>query len=229
MSNETAICDLNNEFGVFIQFLVALAVFVILFLKRFSEPLPYRRTLHIWFLDTSRQGSGALIIHFFNVVVSTLNGDNPCVWYFSFFIFDSTLGLVLIYLLFKLSLIVIRKYSLVILIPGNYGDGTKTRYTWWFYQSLHYAIVVFVSKWILLAFIQVTQPKKWSKNLIDVFTPLSMYPKLEVFIVMFLIPVILNAFMFCVVDCFIKKKSHGNYVEIPENNLEDQPIINNDD
>ncbi|XP_014676666.1 PREDICTED: store-operated calcium entry regulator STIMATE-like [Priapulus caudatus] len=87
----------------FVQGLLALVSFSALIFKRFCEPKSARRPWLIWFYDTSKQGLGALLIHFANVLLSDAFKGDPCTWYIVSFLLDSTLGLVIIYLGLKAS------------------------------------------------------------------------------------------------------------------------------
>ncbi|GBM96171.1 hypothetical protein AVEN_239488-1, partial [Araneus ventricosus] len=46
--------------------------------KRFCEPRRQRRPWLIWFYDTSKQGMGALVIHFANIFLAEFFQGDPC-------------------------------------------------------------------------------------------------------------------------------------------------------
>lgn len=49
--------------------------------KRFCEPKKHRRSWLVWFYDTSKQGLGAMIVHFCNVFLSEAFKGDPCTWW----------------------------------------------------------------------------------------------------------------------------------------------------
>lgn len=48
--------------------------------KRYCEPPYRRRPWNIWWMDTSKQGIGALFIHMINVLISPIFKGDPCTW-----------------------------------------------------------------------------------------------------------------------------------------------------
>ena len=52
--------------------------------KRFCEPLKHRRSWLVWFYDTSKQGLGAMVIHFANVFMAGEFKGDPCTWFVLF-------------------------------------------------------------------------------------------------------------------------------------------------
>lgn len=200
-STTTARCDLTDTFGFFIQGLLAVVAFSTLILKRFREPKDKRRPLKIWFFDTSKQAIGALVIHFANVYLSQLFTGDPCTWYFINYLLDSTVGLCLIYVFLKISQLIVKYYELDTLILGEYGDPPECNA--WLGQCGLYILVMVIEK-IAVAFLVTLE--FWHKVRQFILKPVKKHPKVEVALVMLIIPFIINAIMFWVVDNFLMHK-----------------------
>lgn len=98
--------DLTNHFALILQGALGFISFGVLILKRLCEPEETRRTWTIWFLDTSKQGLGMMFMHVINVYLSETNSNknaDPCTFYLTSFILDTTVGLCIIWALMKSS------------------------------------------------------------------------------------------------------------------------------
>ncbi|CAG2115897.1 unnamed protein product, partial [Medioppia subpectinata] len=114
--------SLTSWFGWTIQFLLATIAFACLIVKRFCEPQRYRRPWLIWFFDTSKQGFGAIVVHFSNIIVAELvEGRDPCTLYIISFLLDSSIGLLLLWLLIRLTEYLAVRYRYGPLVFGEYG------------------------------------------------------------------------------------------------------------
>lgn len=95
-------CELLGNFGFIIQGILGVLSFAVLFYKRFSENP--KRTWKVWFFDSSKQLSSAGLAHVLNVIIAIFlskksdNGDS-CVWYFINIFIDSTMGMLICYIL----------------------------------------------------------------------------------------------------------------------------------
>jgi hypothetical protein len=89
--------------GSTLQVLLGIIAFNCLVLKRYWESP--RRTWKIWFYDSSKQGTAAVVVHIMNLILSNYmmkQSDHPgdeCTWYFTNVILDCTIGLFLVYLM----------------------------------------------------------------------------------------------------------------------------------
>ena len=73
-----------------------------------------------------------MVIHFANVLLSSVMGSessdhDECSWYFMAVLLDSTLGLVLLYYLLRISARYISRKQLVDLYSGDYGDPPQCK------------------------------------------------------------------------------------------------------
>ncbi|MEE6526190.1 hypothetical protein FKM82_026666 [Ascaphus truei] len=75
------------------------------------------------FLDTSKQAIGMLFIHFANVYLSDLTGEDPCSLYLINFLLDATLGMLLIYAGVRVVSCVVEWGQWDLLRFGEYGKG----------------------------------------------------------------------------------------------------------
>lgn len=200
--------ELMDNFGIFIQGILGMIAFSTLMLKRMKEPKKQRRPWRIWFYDTSKQGFGALFIHFANIYLAdAFSAYDPCTFYLISFLLDSTVGLLLIYIGLKLTQYVVRSLNCHSLYFGEYGDPPKCNA--WLGQCLLYLIVMMMEK-ILVGLM--CMPSFWQevrKYMLSWITN----PHLEVILVMLIIPFVVNTLMFWVIDNFLMKKSkrlHGS-------------------
>lgn len=197
-------CNMNDQFGWIIQGILAFVAFSTLILKRYREPPNERREVIIWFYDTSKQAVGAVVIHFANVLLSTLFRGDPCTWYLINFLLDSTLGLLIIYFFLKLILLIVRLFGWQSLRFGEYGTPPKC--SAWMGQCGLYLIVVVLEKVSIALLVHLPF---WQKVREFILKPIEGHPKVELAVVMLIVPFIINAIMFWVVDNFLmlhKKK-----------------------
>lgn len=120
--------DLTNRFALALQGVLGIVSFGVLILKRTCEDPENRRTWSVWFLDTSKQGLGMMFMHVINVFTSETNQNNvdPCTFYLTSFILDSTIGLLIIWIVTKFSEFMIIKYKIL----GGLPFGEYERYSY---------------------------------------------------------------------------------------------------
>ncbi|XP_065066790.1 store-operated calcium entry regulator STIMATE-like [Rhopilema esculentum] len=191
-------CELNDGFGLVLQGILAFTAFCILILKRYREPASERRPVKVWFFDTSKQAIGAVIIHFANVFLASAFKGDPCTWYFINFLLDTTIGLVIIWLFLKMASIFGRFNGWRSFRFGEYGNPPQR--SWWFRQCFVYIIVMLIEKSIIVLLVQLSF---WDDVRKFILTPFKYHPKLEAGVVMLIVPFIMNALMFWVVDNFL--------------------------
>ncbi|KAJ8258623.1 hypothetical protein COCON_G00176350 [Conger conger] len=188
-----------DSFGIFLQGLIGVVAFSLLLLKRFREPKHERRPWKIWFLDTSKQAIGMLFIHFANVYLSDLTGEDPCSLYLINFLLDASLGMLLIYAGVRVVSAVVEWRQWDSLRFGEYGESVLCRA--WAGQCALYIFIMMFEKVIIVLVLLIPQWKQ-----LALLNPIK-NPQLELAIVMFIVPFFVNALMFWVVDNFLMKKS----------------------
>uniref|UniRef100_A0A3P8X108 Transmembrane protein 110, like n=1 Tax=Cynoglossus semilaevis TaxID=244447 RepID=A0A3P8X108_CYNSE len=191
---------LTDRFGVLIQALLAVVAFSTLMLKRFREPAGIRRPWRIWFYDTSKQAIGALFVHFANVLLSTLTKQDPCSLYLINFLLDATLGMLLIWIAVKLVSKLVERKQWTLLVFGEYGDPPAAAA--WLGQCGVYLLIMVLEKSAVSLVLLVPG---WSK-LQAVMLSYMANPQLELVLVMLIVPFIVNAVMFWVVDSLTMRK-----------------------
>ncbi|XP_070803534.1 store-operated calcium entry regulator STIMATE-like [Pituophis catenifer annectens] len=194
---------LLDRFGVFVQALLALVAFSTLMLKRFKEPKEERRSWRIWFYDTSKQGLGALFIHFANVFLSDLTDRDPCSLYLMNFILDATLGMILIWLGVKTVSWIVAWCQCAYLVFGEYGDPPQAAA--WIGQCFLYLLIMIFEKTAVALVLLIPGWTKLQEILLDYIPS----PQLELILVILVVPFIVNAVMFWVVDSLTMKKHQG--------------------
>ncbi|XP_033845129.1 transmembrane protein 110, like [Periophthalmus magnuspinnatus] len=196
-------CDngaLTDRFGVLIQGLLGIVAFSTLMLKRFREPAGIRRPWRIWFYDTSKQAIGALFIHFANVFLSTFTKEDPCSLYLMNFLLDATLGMLVIWLALKLVSRLVEYKQWTLLILGEYGDPPQAAA--WLGQCGIYLLIMVLEKGVVSLVLLIPG---WSE-LQEVLLGYIANPQLELVLVMLIVPFIVNAIMFWVVDSLMMRK-----------------------
>ncbi|KAM7023221.1 store-operated calcium entry regulator STIMATE-like [Melospiza melodia melodia] len=191
---------LLGRFGVLLQALLALCAFSTLMLKRFKEPKAERRPWRIWFYDTSKQAIGALFIHFANVFLSDLTEEDPCSLYLINFILDATLGMLLIWLGVKVVSWIVQHKKYTYLVFGEYGDPPQAAA--WIGQCILYLLIMVFEKTVISLVLLIPGWTKLQQILLGYIPS----PQLELVLVMFVVPFIVNAIMFWVVDSLIMRK-----------------------
>ncbi|XP_013780979.1 store-operated calcium entry regulator STIMATE-like [Limulus polyphemus] len=192
---------LTDSFGWFIQGVLAGLAFTCLILKRFCEPTKQRRPWIIWFYDTSKQGLGALVIHFANVFLAEFFHGDPCTWYIISFLLDSSIGLFIIFIGIRLTQYFARKKGWHNIVFGEYGNPPKTNA--WLAQCGMYVAIVILEKLMITLLIQLPF---WKNVRSFIMSPIT-NAKVEVAIVVLIVPFIINVIMFWVTDNFLMHKN----------------------
>jgi hypothetical protein len=125
VTTENLSCDLIGLPSFILQFVLGCIAFSTLILKRFREPAPTRRPIFIWMADSAKQAIAMLGAHFCNLLLAQLlpiNNTDKCILYLLNFLLDSTLGILIIYVLFKIIKLIVNYWNIVPLKTGEYGN-----------------------------------------------------------------------------------------------------------
>ncbi|XP_015207899.1 transmembrane protein 110, like [Lepisosteus oculatus] len=208
---------LMDRFGVLIQGLLAIIAFSTLMIKRFREPREERRPWRIWFYDTSKQAIGALFIHFANVFLSNFTEEDPCSLYLMNFLLDATLGMLLIWIAVKVITRVVEYKQFTLLTFGEYGDPPQV--SAWIGQCGVYMLIMVFEKTVISLVLLIPG---WTK-LQDVLLDYIPNPQLELVLVILIVPFVVNAIMFWVVDSLMMRKyKNQKPTESPQSNKSDE-------
>lgn len=126
-------------------------------------------------------------------------GD-PCTWYFVSFLLDSTVGLLIIYIGLKSAQYLALQKGWESLRFGEYGNPPQCNA--WIGQCAIYILVMIIEKILMTLLVQF---HFWVKVRKFILAPVK-DASLEIVIVMFMVPLFVNAFIFWVVDNFLKRQ-----------------------
>ena len=231
-------CELIGTFSLITQGLLGVLCLSSLIAKRAYE-YPMRRTWPVWMFDVSKQLIGALGVHVFNVLLSILktrdddgmmlrsgtNGpnpgdevdDDPCDWYFLNIVLDCTIGVCVLYVVFKYVNLFCKNYlKMTNIESGEYGgDLNRPSFRAYFKQLAIYFISLMITKFILYGLVECFEQELiWlTHNIILIW--LTPYPdEFEIFIVMFVVPIVMNCLQLILIDNFIQNQFTHNINEM---------------
>ncbi|KAI9772163.1 MAG: hypothetical protein M1839_002534 [Geoglossum umbratile] len=235
---DTGECRLLGPFALFVQAALGGLALLSLVWKRYRE-IP-QRPLKVWAFDASKQVVGSVLVHLANLFMSMLSAGqlsvvspalmvkdgesfqpNPCSFYLLNLAIDTTIGIpILIFLLRLLT----RAFALTSfgepvesIQSGNYGQPPRT--SWWLKQSLIYFLGLLGMKLCVLFIFSICPWISWIGDWALRWTEGD--PRIQVFFVMLLFPLIMNAMQYYIIDSFIKDPTDSN-------NLERRPIVDPD-
>lgn len=233
--NNDGKCELIGTFSLLTQAFLGLLCLSSLLIKR-SYEYPVRRTWPVWAFDVSKQLIGAFGVHIFNVLLSILKtapgflhtinnvngGDNnnnnnddgddtqdPCDWYFLNIVLDCTIGVYILYLVFKSMNIICKKYfHLTQIESGEYGPNpNKPSFRAFLKQLGVYFTSLMITKVLLYGLVECFEKQLlwFTSHILLVW--LDEYPdEFEIFIVMFIVPIIMNCLQLILIDNFIRNQ-----------------------
>lgn len=228
-SNNDGKCELIGTFSLFTQAFLGFLCLSSLIVKR-SYEYPLRRTWPVWSFDVSKQLIGALGVHVFNVLLSILKtsgadkaldvnhdedvSDDPCDWYFLNIVLDCTIGVYVLYLVFKGVNKICRDYLHFTQIEsGQYGpDPHKPSFRAFMKQLFVYFSSLMITKFILYGFVECFETQLlWTTSHVLLIW-LDEYPdEFEIFVVMFIVPIFMNCLQLILIDNFIQNQVMHNF------------------
>ncbi|KAI0183908.1 FK506-binding protein 2 precursor [Xylaria flabelliformis] len=239
-------CRLLGPFALLVQLALGGLALLALVYKRWRERP--QRPVKIWFFDVSKQVFGSVLVHIANVFMSMLTSGrfsiklepagvetvvrmlrregvpyvpNPCSFYLLNLAIDTTIGIPILIILLRVLT------GLVAYTPlgkpresiqsGNYGSPPSA--WWWLKQSVIYFCGLFGMKiCVLLIFLilpWISRVGDWALGWTDG------NEQLQIFFVMMLFPLIMNAIQYYIIDSFIKMKETG-HERIPQDEGDDR-------
>jgi len=196
-------CSLLGPTALVVQGLMGILVILSLVYKRHREPK--KRPWRIWFFDVSKQALGQAFVHSLNLLISGFGAvhsyeQNACTFYFFNILIDTTLGVIIIYGLLRLTNhILVDRIHLKGFVSGEYGS--PPRWTYWIRQAVVYAIVLTSMKAIVVAIIAL-----WP-SLIDFGDWLLGWTgsgSFQIVFVMGIFPIAMNIIQFWIIDTIVK-------------------------
>ncbi|CAI5756362.1 unnamed protein product [Candida verbasci] len=217
-------CELIGSFSLFTQLLLGLLCLSSLVIKRIYFEYPIRRNFKIWCFDVSKQLIGAFGVHIFNITLSTLKtsddlsnlileepdiDDDACDWYFLNIVLDCTIGVYILYLVFKFMNHICKDYFHITNIEsGKYGNNLNSpSFKAFFKQLIIYFISLMITKVILYIGVEIFEYQLlWICKNILLYWLNDYSDEFEIFIVMFIIPIIMNCLQLILIDNFIRNQ-----------------------
>ncbi|ODV89056.1 hypothetical protein CANCADRAFT_3696, partial [Tortispora caseinolytica NRRL Y-17796] len=123
---------------------------------------------------------------------------DACDWYFLIFLFDTTIGVPIVYVFVRLFTIIGKWFNVEGIDSGNYDE--PPRYTWFFKQAFIYFLALTSMKAVTYTFIRVV-PLMWLAEFLLAWTNFN--EQIRVGFVMFLFPLVMNMFQYYVIDSLI--------------------------
>ncbi|KAI7887424.1 hypothetical protein K492DRAFT_202592 [Lichtheimia hyalospora FSU 10163] len=213
-------CQILDGFAIVVQLTLAMTALTALGIKRWRERP--RRPVNVWILDVSKQFIGAGTVHFLNLGISYLAGrpangppSNLCVWYFLSLLIDTTLGIAILWfwlriLEWTLEHVIFtsqRQQSKRLSLFDGYGPPPfwPSMLCRWSAQTGVFVLATLCMKICIYASFQAF-PVIF--DLGDWVLAHIKETRYQVVFVMFVFPLFMNAFQFCVIDSIIKGTIH---------------------
>jgi hypothetical protein len=203
---------LAGQFAILIQFILAFICFLTLAIKwHYEKP---RRSTMVWVLDGTKQGVGSMTGHLANIFLSTIlaaslsssSSDDECKWYLMNYLSDATLGILFnLSLLLSLNWFLHRQYDAQQLESyglkfGSYGTPISSSV--WLSQLLIWLIIILIGKLLTFSCFYLISTEV-DLLLSSFFHLFDGYPKVELVMVMIIVPFLLNSFQFWIQDSFL--------------------------
>lgn len=220
-------CQLvGNFFGYAIQATLGVFAFSSLILKKVTDT--EKRTWLHWSRDTSKQALGSLIVHVSNLLISYFLVDetfsDPCVFYMVTFVVDSILGTIWSIVWVKgIEYVDARWWHTGHLQSGFYGRPPSCKT--WGIQTLVWILITTVGKIVLLwGIVEPFESQLYAAGL-WLMSPFLSMPRVELVMVMVVIPVVLNSVVFWQTDRWIMNSSHSPELFLPPDMDDEFPCL----
>lgn len=210
MTAEGPTCELLGPVSLVLQLFLGCFALQLLVLKRkWEEP---RRPWLIWLYDVSKQVLGASLSHLLNLIGSIVLSDdipelndNPCTWYFLNILFDTTIGVPLLWACLWYIYSLAYRFNVKDVMSGEYGDPPRFRA--FAKQAALYLLSVIVAKFILsIVLYFVPFLDDWGAYLIS-WTDFD--SRVQIAFVMLIFPTVMNSLQYYVIDSIIQSPKFG--------------------
>jgi len=199
------------------QAFLGVVCFVSLVGKRFTDKI--RRPWKIWFLDTSKQGFSAFLVHFLNILLSMAFGEwldadaDPCNWYWINLTLDDTLGVGILFLLLKVLQCTYRTKCVgrpELALSGEYGEPPDVRI--FGRQFLDWQGLVILQK-AFFAVMVVKYTEQVAAVAAFLLGWLDSFPRVKLVVVMVVTPLTMNVFALWMADSFLQADPRNTDIE----------------
>ncbi|ODV85708.1 hypothetical protein CANARDRAFT_180115, partial [[Candida] arabinofermentans NRRL YB-2248] len=209
-------CELLGPFALLVQALMGILALSSLVWKR-SKEYPNRRPWKVWLFDVSKQVLGAFGIHMLNVFMRTGlppdskprlpiddGVDNPCDYYFLNILFDTTIGIPILWAVLYMVFNLARRAGIEGIVSGEYGSPPKYSY---YSKQLGLYFVGLLSMKLIIYIMLIYCPflvkfANWMLHWSD------SSPNFQVGLVVFIFPLIMNTFQYYVIDNIIQSPEY---------------------
>lgn len=221
-------CQLLGPASLFVQFVMGVSALGLLVFKRnYEHP---KRKLDVWLFDIGKQVIGALGIHFINVGISVIkkhkenkkrystggndndNGsEDQCDWYFLNLLLDTTVGIPILWLALHSLTKLFQYFNIKNVESGNYfpedtldrPNSSKPLASAFLKQLCIFICGLVIMKICIYLILNYFEDLAyWFANLILAWS--DPWPDVQIILVMFVFPVLLNCFQYFCVDNVIK-------------------------
>ncbi|KAL1956590.1 hypothetical protein VTO42DRAFT_7001 [Malbranchea cinnamomea] len=229
-------CELLGPFALLVQVALGALALLSLVYKRWRERP--QRPLKVWAFDVSKQVFGSALLHLANLMgsmfsagqipVTTTYHPNPCSYYLLNLGIDTTLGIPILVVILR----VLNRAALYTRLAdppesiesGNYGQPPNA--VWWLKQTVLYFMGLLGMKTCVFFIIHllpfVVKVGDWALRWTEGNTAV------QIFFVMLLFPVIMNAAQYYIIDIFIKKPILEDKDAALDADLLHTPLIHDD-
>lgn len=231
--NEDDKCELLGPFALFVQGVMGVLVVGSLVWKRYHE-YPNRRPWKIWLFDVSKQVIGASFVHILNLFISIISKlapkilsmesaasgdddgvvnamkkivDNPCDYYFLNLLFDTTVGIPILYMFILLITGLGGKLQIQGLQSGEYGS--PPRWASYMRQLVIYLVALGLMK--IGIYLTMVMFPVLVTIAIWMLSRLDKYPNVQEGFVLLVFPLIMNVFQYYIVDNLIQGQEYYVY------------------
>ncbi|KAF2968042.1 hypothetical protein GQX73_g5476 [Xylaria multiplex] len=239
-------CRLLGPFALLVQLALGGLALLSLVYKRWRERP--QRPLKIWFFDVSKQVFGSVLVHIANIFMSMLTSGrfnfqlepvgvqtaarllrrvdapyipNPCSFYLLNLGIDTTIGIPILIVLLRV-ITGLAAYTPLgkpheSIQSGNYGNPPNA--LWWLKQSIIYFGGLFGMKIVVLLIFLILP---WISRVGDwALRWTEGNERLQIFFVMMLFPLLMNAIQYYIIDGFIKMRE-TDHERLPQNDEDDR-------
>jgi hypothetical protein len=148
-------------------------------------------------------------------MISKQNDEDACVWYLVNILLDTTIGVIFEWILIRIFEVFARKYKIDVLISGCYYSFNTTKYddyhidySIWAVQTTLWCIISALMKFVV--YIIMMSFATFFENVgFYLLQSIAVYPKLELIVVMVIVPLIMNVIQFWLVDNILKESDES--------------------
>lgn len=205
---------LSGYYGLLMQLLLMFVFLGTLAYKYMTELLTRvtERSPQEFLLDCTKQLLGAFWIHGLNLVTAWKLGQNECEVYFISIMIDCTLGVFAEFHFLRFVTWLLKRTlchgNQSVISTGQYYEGEQFQWGRFVKQTAVWFMVVTMMKISMLIAMFILSMPLMSVTHNVILAPFAVWPRLELLVVMVLVPACMNAFQFWCQDNFLQKQEN---------------------